>query len=281
MIMSGPSLRPYAVNTYSYIQDHSAEACLRQLADLGASAFELMMYPGHCWPNQMDAPKRRDLERLCRESGWRFTSLNMPNVDMNIAAASIEMRRYSLAVLRGIFELAGDLGSPAVVIGPGKANPLFPLPTERMMGWFFEALDELVPIAEKAGTLILVENMPFAFLPGADELMAALERYGHGGIGVVYDVANAVFIGENLRRGFERMQPRLRLVHLSDTGREVYRHDPVGRGVVPFRDLPKLLAAAGYREAPVLEIVSRAPNVDLPASVQKLAEMGWDPLGQS
>jgi sugar phosphate isomerase/epimerase len=273
--MSGVSLRPYAVNTYSYIQDYSAEDCLRRLAGMGATAFELMMYPGHCWPNELDAGQRRELARLCRDNGWRFTSFNMPNVDLNLAAASVEMRKYTLAILRGVFELAGDLGSPAVVIGPGKPNPLFPLPKERMLGWFFEALDELVPLAEKSGVAILVENMPFAFLPQAAEVMAALARYGHDEIGVVYDVANAVFIGEDLAQGFEQVRSRLRLVHLSDTGREAYRHDPVGRGIVPFREVAALLSSAGYRELPVLEIVSRAPETDLPDSVRKLSEMGW------
>ena len=274
--MTGVSFRSYAVNTYSFIQDHSAEDCLRMLSGWGAAAFELMMYPGHCWPNEMDAQQRRNLAMLVRDNGWRFTSLNMPNVDLNIAAASVEMRRYTLSILRGIFELAGDLGAPAVVIGPGKPNPLFPLPKERMLGWFFEALDELVPVAEKSGAAILVENMPFAFLPQAAELMAALARYGHDGIGVVYDVANAVFIGEDLAQGCEQVRSRLRLVHLSDTGREAYRHDPVGRGVVPFRELAPMLPAAGYRELPVLEIISRAPDTDLPASVRRLSELGWE-----
>ncbi len=273
--MNESSLSPYAVNTYSYIQDHSAEDCLRRLAAMGASAFELMMYPGHCWPNEMDAAQRRALARSCRDHGWRFTSLNMPNVDLNIAAASVEMRRYSLEILQGIVALAGDLGAPAVVLGPGKPNPLFPLPAERMLGWFFEALDLLVPLAEKAGTSLLVENMPFAFLPAGGQLMDALERYGHDGIGVVYDVANAVFIGEDLGQGFRRVQSRLRLVHLSDTGRQVYRHDPVGMGIVPFGEVPKYLKACGYPELCVLEIISRSPGTDLSASARKLADLGW------
>ena len=69
-------------------------------------------------------------------------------------------------------------------------------------------------------------------------LMAALERYGDDGIAVIYDVANAVFIGEDLGAGLRRVQARLKLVHLSDTPREVYRHSAVGEGVVPFAEIP-------------------------------------------
>lgn len=275
--MSETAAAGYAANTYSWIQTHSAEACLNTLADQGFRAFELMMYPGHCWPNDLDAAGRRDLAQLCESRGLRFTSFNMPNVDLNIAAASPEMRRYTLDILQGIVALAGELGVPGVVIGPGKPNPLFPAPTDQLTGWFFEALDVLVPVAERAGTALFVENMPFAFLPGADELMDALERYGNPDIGTVYDVANAVFIGEDLAAGFERMRPRLRLVHLSDTGRDVYRHDPVGRGIVPFGEIPALIERVGYAELPVLEIISRRPETDIPDSIRRLAEAGWTP----
>ena len=108
------------------------------------------------------------------------------------------MRRYTLDVLKGIVELAGDLGVPGVVIGPGKANPLFPAPKDRLIDYFFTALDELCPRADKAGTELWVENMPFAFLPKIGELMDVLDRYGNPRIGIVWDAANSHFAHEDL-----------------------------------------------------------------------------------
>lgn len=274
--MNDPRHGGYAVNTYSYMHDHTAVSCLRHLAAQGFSVFELMMYPGHAWPNEMDAARRKALRALISDNGLRLTTLNMPNVDLNIGGAAPEMRRYTLRILEGVVELAGELEAPAVVLGPGKFNPLFPAPKELLIGWFFEALDRLLPLAERAGTALWVENMPFAFLPGADELMAALADYGHDGIGVVYDVANAEFIGENLEAGFETVRPRLRLVHLSDTGRQVYRHDPVGAGTVPFGEVARHFRTVGYGNIPVLEIISREPDRDIPASVRRLATLGWE-----
>src|SRR5690348_293978 len=153
----------------------------------------------------------------------------MPNIDINVAGASEEMRTYSLGLLSRFVQLAGDLGAPGIVIGPGKANPLFPATAEQLTGHFFAALDVLCPIAEKAGTALWAENIPFAFLPGIDALTAALDRYGNANIGIVYDVANAHFIGEDIHYGLRRSGARLKLVHLSDTGRRLYRHDPVDR----------------------------------------------------
>ena len=267
--------RAFAINTYSYTASHTALDCLRHLAAQGHTDFELMIYPGHLWPAATDAAGRRALRAGVSDEGLRIVSLNMPNIDLNIAAAAEEMRRHTLGLLHAILALAGDLEVPGVVVGPGKANPLMPMPAERLLGHFFRALDELAPHAERVGTQLYVENMPFAFLPDAESLMAALERYGDERIAVIYDVANAVFIGEDLGAGLRRVRPRLKLVHLSDTPREVYRHSAVGEGVVPFGEIPALLDEVGYAAPPMLEIIAASPDQAIRASIERLAALGW------
>lgn len=265
----------FACNTYSYTISYTAEACLSHLAGLGFSEFELMMYPGHLWPPDLDSAQRASLRRLIESRDLRIVTLNMPNIDMNIAGASTEMRRYTLDLLRQIVELAGELGAPGVVIGPGKSNPLFPAPRERLDGFFFAALDELIPVAKKAGTDLWVENMPFAFIPDIEGLMQALDRYGNDDIGIVYDVANGHFIKEDLGQALRRCRKRLKLVHLSDTGRTIYRHDPVGEGDVPFREVPPVLAEIGYSRLPMLEIIAQDADRGILASIEKLAALGY------
>jgi L-ribulose-5-phosphate 3-epimerase len=265
----------FGCNTYSYTIAYTAEDCLVRLADLGFTEFELMMYPGHLWPLDTDATQRAALRRLIASRDLRVVTLNMPNIDMNIAGASAEMRRYTLDLLRQIVELAGDLEVPGVVIGPGKANPLFPAPRGRLDGYFFTALDELVPLAKSAGTALWVENMPFAFIPDIEALMQALDRYGNDDIGIVYDVANGYFIKENLGDALRRCRKRLKLVHFSDTGQQVYRHDPVGAGSVPFAEVPPVLEEIGYKRLPMLEIIAQDAEEGILASADKLAAMGY------
>jgi L-ribulose-5-phosphate 3-epimerase len=267
--------QPFAINTYAYTQSHSASDCLAHLAAQGYLDFELMMYPGHLWPAHTDAAARRALRAFVEGADLRLVSLNMPNIDLNVAGASDEMRRYTLGILHGVVELAGDLGVPGVVIGPGKSNPLMPLPREVLLGHFFRALDELAPHAERVGTRLYVENMPFAFLPDAEGLMGALERYGDGRVQVIYDIANGFFIGEDLRAGLMRVKERLALVHLSDTPREAYKHSPVGEGAVPFALVPAILEEVGYRDLPMLEIISEDPDRTIAESVDRLIAMGW------
>jgi L-ribulose-5-phosphate 3-epimerase len=265
----------FAANTYSYTLDFTVRACMERLAARGFREFELMMYPGHLWPAHIDAAGRRELKDFMAGEGLRVGTLNMPNVDLNVAAATEEMRAMTLDILRGVVGLAGDLGADGVVIGTGKANPLFPMRRERMTEHFYKALDELVPLAEEKGTAIFVENMPFAFLPRTDEMLEAIERYGDKRVGVVYDVANAHFMKEDVSDGLRACAPRLRAVHLSDTNQSVYKHDAVGLGTVDFRPVPTVLAEIGFTRKPVLEIIAPEPDMAIDDSVRRLSEMGW------
>lgn len=267
----------FAINSYSYTIGHTARQFLDKLADRGYREFELMIYPGHLWPRDMSAADRKELRQHIEHRGLEVVTLNMPNIDINIAGASDEMRSYSLNLLQRIVELAGDLGVPAVIIGPGKANPLFPMPREQLMGHFFAALDRLAPLAEKVGTQLYVENMPFAFLPSVDELLAALDKYGRSDIAVIYDVANGWFIKEDVAEALRKCAKsgRLKLVHYSDTGQTVYRHDAVGLGTVPFAIVPPVLAEIGHTERPMLEIISHDADEGIESSVRRLVELGY------
>ncbi len=125
------------------------------------------------------------------------------------------------------------------------------------------------------GTALWVENMPFAFIPDIEGLMQTLDRYGSDDIGIVFDVANSHFIKEDLGDALRRCRKRLKLVHLSDTNQQVYRHDPVGLGDVPFAQVPPVLREIGYTRLPMLEIIAQDADKGILASTELLAGMGY------
>jgi sugar phosphate isomerase/epimerase len=264
----------FGVNTYSYIFDGSAADTIARLADQGYGGVELMFFPGHLWPAELDASALRALRRLC-EARLRLVAVNMPNVDMNVAAAAEEMRSYTLDLLVQFVRCAGELGAGGIIVGPGKANPLFPMPRDRMISHFYRALDTLAPLARQAGTRLLIENMPFAFLPDAEALMNVVDGYGDDSIRVIYDVANAHFIGEAPTDGLRRVRDRLSLVHFSDTTRRSYKHDPLGCGDVPLAGIPSAMNEIGYAELPMLEVISLNPDADIADSCRRLREAGF------
>ena len=259
----------FGINTYSYTQSMSAADCVRMLGERGIETVELMFFPGHLWITD-SSETIHELRSTIEQSGVSLVSVNGPNVDLNIAAATSEMRDYSIKLNVEYLRVATELNAKGLILGPGKPNPLFPLPQDVMEGHFFRALDTLMPIAERGGIELWVENMPFAFLPDAEGMMASLDRYGAEQIGVCYDVANAHFIGEDPVAGFDRVRQRLSLIHLSDTGQSVYRHDPVGLGDVDFSAVTAKIAKVGLERAPMLEIISRDADRDISRSIEAL-----------
>jgi L-ribulose-5-phosphate 3-epimerase len=136
-------------------------------------------------------------------------------------------------------------------------------------------LDQLAPLARQVGTRLLIENMPFAFLPDAEALMSVVDGYGDDRIRVIYDVANAHFIGEAPIDGLRRVRDRLSLIHFSDTTRRIYKHDQLGWRDVPLACIPSVMEEIGYAELPMLEVISPTPDIDIADSCRCLSEAGF------
>jgi sugar phosphate isomerase/epimerase len=162
-----------------------------------------------------------------------------------------------------------------VIIGPGKANPFFVPPKEILLGHLYTGLDRLCPVVKSVGTKLLLENMSFAFLPTAQELLSVIKSYGNPDIGNVYDVANGHFSGKDPCEELRVVKELVEIIHLSDTSRAVYKHGPVEMGDVPFAAIAPVLDEIGYRELPVLEIVSRNAEAEIADSARRLAAMGY------
>lgn len=263
----------FGVNTYGFTQSHTPLGAIAALHAEGFTRFELMAIHGHLW---MDAgPETFEaLTAFVAEHGIEIVSLNTANIDINIASGTPAMRHYSLDLVADMIRLGGKLGARGFILGPGKPNPLSPLPFDTLEGHFHTALDTLVPLARDNGIALWAENMPFSFLAGADALSDSLDRYGDAGIGICYDVTNAYFIGEDPIKGLERVGERLALVHVSDTTRTVYRHDPIGMGDMDFARLAASIRASRAPDV-MLEIIAPDPVEAIVNSARALAEEGY------
>lgn len=263
---------PFGVNTYSYMYGMTAGQCLSHLMEQGYRRVELMMFPGHLWPAELSPAERQELRRFAGAEGIEITGLNQPNMDLNLTGATPEMRAYTLALMRGGLELAADLGSTALVIGPGKPNGLLPLPRETTLAWFHDGLATLNAVGKRLGVQLLVENMPMSILPRAADLMTALAEHGDDRVGIAYDIANAAFLQEDLAESLALLKPRLKAVHLSDTRADVPEHRAFDtpQGIVPLATLAQSIRDLDLGSALVFEIISTNPDADLKQSAAAL-----------
>jgi L-ribulose-5-phosphate 3-epimerase len=92
----------------------------------------------------------------------------------------------------------------------------------------------------------------------------------------VYDVANAAYIGEDPASGLLSNHELIALVHISDTGLEIWGHDPIGTGVVDFNGLGDAVEATCGESNVVLEIIREEnPVYEFDKGMNDLRNMGW------
>ncbi|WP_315780084.1 MULTISPECIES: sugar phosphate isomerase/epimerase family protein [unclassified Bradyrhizobium] len=269
--------RALAINTYGYIWSTPAEACVRRLAALGYGHFELMIHPPHLPLDNFGAAERRVLRAALAEVGATVSSINMPSLDQNLASAFPRVRRASIAMFQDAIDLAADLGAPWLVTVPGRMSPLFPAPVGDRTAWLTDAIGQLLPRAQSRGVGLAIENVPFAGFPDAASLGAFVRSFDSPHVGVCYDAANAHFIGEDPAEGLYQLGDLVRVAHLSDTTRDIWRHDRVGLGDVPCEKFLRALDEIGFEGPCTLEIIGGDAEGAILESHRALAPFGVVP----
>jgi deoxyribonuclease-4 len=264
-------------NTMSFMWTTSARTALETLAREGYLRFELMAQRPHFDPF-MERTEALTFARFLRDAGLAVETINLPSLDQNLASASPEMRDYTVRLFERLIDIAQTVAAAGVVVVTGRVNPLIPPAREDLESWFGAAFERVLRAAERAGVRLLLENIPMGVYPRADQLIAFTERIGSPLVEICYDIANAHFIAEDPAEGLRQVRARLGLVHLSDTGQQVWRHDPVGEGTCDFARFGEALREIGYARTSMLEIVAKPPVEGIVASHRKLAQWGWEAL---
>jgi len=265
----------YIINTYSYTLYYSALECLQKLADRDYCSFELMMVPGHFWPSLSDKNERDAISRLLLSRHLNIHTINQPALDINLSSSTPEMRQYSCSMMTNALQLAAEWGAQAIVINPGKANPVFTPPKERLHEWFSRSLDTIVASARKYNVQVLVKNHPLSFLYRSDDLVAFFNSYGWDHIVLGYDFANGYFGKEDPLVALANLADHLGAVYAADTTLVEFQHSEIGTGVVPFSEIAQALRQRQYAGPTVLEIVSQAPDVSIDKSIAYLSNVNW------
>jgi sugar phosphate isomerase/epimerase len=160
-------------------------------------------------------------------------------------------------------ERAAELGARWICVGSGRRHALLAKANDRLMTSFREAFARIHDKAQRAGVPIILENHPQGLLASAADIVRFLDTEGFTDTPVIYDVANAVAIGEDPVADLETLWPRVRIVHLSDGPKWQWRHDPIGSGEIDFAAIARLLRQRAYTDRIVLEILSDKPLEDL------------------
>jgi L-ribulose-5-phosphate 3-epimerase len=264
------------INTFSYLWTLTAIDAISELTRSGYSVFEVPVSSPHCWPDEMSSKMRSDAKKRLQDCAATVRSLNAGGYDINLASPGANMRRKSIDHIKDVMDLAFDWGVADVVISPGTRRPMISPPISQTLGWLYESLDILLQHAEQAGVRLLLENTPYCFRPTMDQLVDVVKEVRSDNLKIVYDVANAAYIGENPVACLLSSHPAIGLLHISDTGLEEWGHDPIGTGVVNFEELGEAIEATCKMDNVVLEIIrEKDPLIEINKGIDDLKNRGW------
>lgn len=265
------------INTFSYLWSATAIDAIAELADNGYETFEVPISSPHCWPDETSSSERSAIYARLNEYGAKIRSLNAGGYDINLASPGANMRRKSIEHIKSVIDLAVAWDVPEVVISPGTRRPMISPSLEKTYGWMYESLAILIPVAKQAGIRLLMENTPYCFTPTIQDLAGIVRTVNDDSLKIVYDVANAAYIGENPVASLLENHESIGLVHISDTGRETWGHDPIGTGVIDWDGLGKAVKTTCGVNNVVLEIIREEnPVQEFKKAMQDLKNQGWE-----
>ncbi len=273
-----------AASTFPFLYSHDGLGALQHLHSLGYDTYELMIFPPHCWPRELSAAQRKAYVDWLSGEGTKVSSFCIPLLDNNPNGVDKLMREYTLDRYREAIDFAAELSCPYVVAIPGPVNSLINPPHDWMLNWFVEGMKQLVDHAKGTGVQLLLENVPFTYLPTAQDMVDTAALVGPE-VGINYDICNAAFIKEDPAEAIRKMGNLVKNIHISDSGYEEFKHEKLGTGIVEPGPVYKALTDIGYTGVTVLEIITDAlqpgadPEGDIKASHAILAEAGWPALG--
>ncbi|MEL6799176.1 MAG: sugar phosphate isomerase/epimerase family protein [Pseudomonadota bacterium] len=273
-----------AASTFPFLYSHDGLGALKHLRSLGYDTFEMMIFPPHCWPRELSVAERKEYKTWLTGEGCKISSFCYPLLDNNPNGVDRLMRAYTLDRYREAIDLAAEWECPYVVAIPGPVNSLINPPHDWMLNWFVEGMKQLVEYAKGTGVQLLLENVPFTYLPTAKDMKETADLIGPE-VGVNFDVCNSAFIKEDPAEAIRMLGDLVKNVHISDSGYEEFLHARLGTGIVDPGPAAAALNEIGYTGETVLEIITDAlqpgadPDGDIKASHDILARNGWAPLG--
>lgn len=272
-----------AASTFPFLYSHDGIGAMKHLQSLGYDLFELMIFPPHCWPRELSAEQRKEYKSWLDGEGLRISSFCYPLLDNNPNGVDKLMREYTLDRYREAIDFAAELSCPYVVAIPGPVNSLINPPHQWMLDWFVEGMKSLVTHSKGTGVELLLENVPFTYLPTAQDMVDTANLIGPE-IGINFDICNSAFIKEDPAAAIRMMGDKVKNVHISDSGYEEFVHARLGTGIVDPGPSFEALSDIGYSGATVLEIITDAlqpgadPDGDIKASHKILSDVGWKAL---
>ena len=178
----GPNRTPYAFIDFAQAQ--------------GLDGVELTV--GDCLPVDIDEAECRRIAAYAKEKGIGLRTLASGCYGaMNLGAADAAEREKAIAFTKKYLQIAAWIGAETILVVPGSAHvtwdPSRPVVPYRTV-WenATKSINELIPLAEKLGVNIALENVWMRFLLSPMEWKLFLDQFKSDRVGMYFDIGNCL-----------------------------------------------------------------------------------------
>jgi L-ribulose-5-phosphate 3-epimerase len=247
---------------------------VRETKELGYEGLEVCLFSGGPLSLDMSDSDVKALRKTMEAAGVQAASVTSGQLWATpLTASDPAVRDAGKQAVKQCLRVANGLGATGILVVPGAVEIFFDpaaeiVPYETAMGRVREAMDELVPVAEKQKVAIGIENVWNKLFLSPLELRDFIDGYGSQYLGSFFDVGNIVLTGfpEDWIRILGK---RIKKVHFKDFRRSVATLDgfvDLLEGSVNWPEVMKALREVGYDDYCIAEMIpyyTHAPETRL------------------
>ncbi len=237
-----------AVHTWDVPVLPKPEETIPQLKAEGVTAIEAGY---HFFVTYPESVVERNAQ-LFRQAGIQIWSVHAPFGDAhNLSHLDEPTRRRGVEYHKYVLERIALAGASMAIIHPGADAGEEEIP--RMIPLLLDSLEELLPVAERLGVRLGLENM-LPHHPGSDfqELRQVVEEIGSEWLGVCFDTGHAHVAG-GVKEGMEVLKDFIITFHLADNDSTRDMHLQPPYGTIPWDDFLNVFQTMDFQDPIVVE----------------------------
>lgn len=259
-------------------------------AEQGLDGVELTV--GDCLPLETSESEAKELAAYAKAKGVGLRSLATgAGWGQWLCADDAAERAAAQDFVKKYLQLAAWLGAETVLVVPGATRVAWDASHAEVSyknAWnnATESIRALVPVAEKLGVNLALENVWNRFLISPMEWKLFLDQFGSKRVGIYFDVANCCYVArpEDYPEILGDYIKGVHLKNFEETDSAGGLHgfgDDILKGRVDFKKVFKALDSIGYRGPMSVEMIPfcRLPNMTVPDAalaekmVRQIAEL--------